>query len=52
LSQVPVYGNNPYSFDSSICRAALHSGAMNLEGGEAKVEIVRLTEPLVSNFHN
>ena len=28
-----VYGSNPYSFDSNICKAALHSNYVGISGG-------------------
>ena len=42
-SKIPhrVYGNGIYSGDSSICQAAIHSGALNDRGGEVKFEIVQ-----------
>ena len=42
-SKIPhrVYGNGIYSGDSSICQAAIHSGALNDRGGEVKFEITQ-----------
>lgn len=39
LSLAPVYGSKVYAESSSICKAALHSGAIGPEGGEAVVVI-------------
>jgi LCCL domain len=33
----PVWGTDVYSDDSSICRAALHAGAVGAEGGRVRV---------------
>ncbi len=36
----PVWGNNPYSSDSSVCTAAVHAGLIMVKGGgEVKLEI-------------
>lgn len=31
--ETPVYGSNPYSSDSNLCKAALHSGLIGPKGG-------------------
>lgn len=36
-SSSKVYGNKTYSKDSSICRAAIHAGAISSTGGEVKL---------------
>ena len=33
-----VYGANPYRYSSSLCRAALHAGAIGAEGGQIVVQ--------------
>ena len=33
-----VNGANPYHYDSSLCRAALHAGAIGTEGGKILVK--------------
>ena len=38
-----VYGANPYSWSSSLCRAALHAGAIGAQGGQIKVTPQRST---------
>ena len=36
-----VWGTDKYTTDSSICKAAVHSGAIdNASGGNAKVEVI------------
>ncbi len=35
-----VWGNNPYTGDSSICTAGVHAGAVDLDkGGKVEVEL-------------
>jgi len=38
VKQGDVRGANPYYYQSSLCRAALHAGAVGAEGGEITVE--------------
>ena len=33
-----VWGSNPYTDDSSVCRAAVHAGAIGWEGGTVTIE--------------
>src|SRR4029077_5549084 len=33
-----VYGANPYRYNSSLCRAALHAGVIGAEGGQIVVQ--------------
>jgi len=35
-----VYGTNVYEFSSSLCAAAMHSGAIEDDGGEFKVQLI------------
>jgi hypothetical protein len=37
LQDAPVWGSDVYSDDSSICRAALHAGAIDVGGGRVRV---------------
>lgn len=32
-----LWGSNPYTADSSVCRAAVHAGAIGVEGGAARI---------------
>jgi hypothetical protein len=34
-----VWGNGPYTADSSICRAARHAGAVSAAGGEVRIRV-------------
>ncbi|WP_412060842.1 LCCL domain-containing protein [Rubrivirga sp. IMCC45206] len=34
----PVWGSNPYTDDSSVCRAAVHAGAIDWAGGAVTLE--------------
>lgn len=34
-----VWGNGPYTANSTICRAAIHAGAIRREGGEVRIRI-------------
>ena len=36
-SQVEIYGDKTYSEDSSLCKAAYHSGILGSVGGKVKV---------------
>ncbi len=41
----PVYGDGPYTDDSSVCTAAVHAGAIGLERGGAVTVQIRPGEP-------
>ena len=35
----PVWGSGPYTADSTICRAAVHAGAIRQSGGEVRLRV-------------
>lgn len=37
LSDAPVFGNDIYSEDSSICKAGVHAGVIGNKGGDMKI---------------
>lgn len=39
--EAPVYGSKLYKDDSSICKAAIHNGAIDTKGGVAVFGIAR-----------
>jgi hypothetical protein len=48
-----VWGSNPYTFDSSACRSALHSGVIDSQGGIYLVKAVEIYDAFhISNSNS
>lgn len=39
ITDAPVFGNDIYSEDSSICKAGVHAGVIGNKGGDMKIQI-------------
>lgn len=38
---VPLFGNNPFSEDSSICKAGFYAGMVNEDGGNVRIKVIK-----------